>query len=69
MMQAGSVSGGQKQTAATALRGLHAQLPEGQLLGLLLGPIAGLVLWWLPLGLEPVRTEPLPLSVSCLCIG
>ena len=52
-MPAASASGGQKQTAATVLRGLHAQLPEGQLLGLFLGPIAGLVLWWLPLGLDP----------------
>ena len=53
-MQVGSISDGQKHTAAAVLRGLRAQLPEGPLLGLLLGPIAGLVLWWLPLGLEPV---------------
>ena len=80
-MQVGSVSGGQKQTAATVLRGLRAQLPEGQLLGLLLGPIAGLVLWWLPLGLEPVAqraiaivgfmlvywmTEPIDLGMTAL---
>ena len=53
-MQVGSIADGQKHTAAAVLRGLHAQLSEGPLLALLLGPIAGLVIWWLPLGLEPV---------------
>jgi solute carrier family 13 (sodium-dependent dicarboxylate transporter), member 2/3/5 len=53
-MQAGDISVGQKHTAAAVLRRLRTQLPEGQLIGLLLGPIAALVIWWLPLGLEPV---------------
>lgn len=33
---------------------LRVRWPKGPLLGLLLGPIAGLVIWWLPLGLDPV---------------
>ena len=41
-------------SAAAVLRRLRTQLPEGPLIGLLLGPVAGLVIWWLPLGLESV---------------
>jgi solute carrier family 13 (sodium-dependent dicarboxylate transporter), member 2/3/5 len=54
MLQAVRVSFGQKHTAAAVLQALCAQLPKGSVFSLLLGPIAGLVLWWLPLGLDPV---------------
>jgi len=77
MMQVGSPSGSQKQTAATVLGGFHAQSPEGQLLGLLLRPIAGLVLWWLPLGLDPTMHKAFAIELvasfrscrSCSKIG
>jgi solute carrier family 13 (sodium-dependent dicarboxylate transporter), member 2/3/5 len=52
-MQAGKISVGRKRPLAAVLRGLCAQWPPGPLFGLLLGPIAGLVIWWLPLGLTP----------------
>jgi anion transporter len=54
MMQAGSASVSPKHMAATVLQALRVQWSKGPLLGVLLGPIVGLVLWWLPLGLDPV---------------
>jgi solute carrier family 13 (sodium-dependent dicarboxylate transporter), member 2/3/5 len=50
---ASAPSGGRQATATSILRKLPRFLPEPRLVGALLGPITGLAIWWLPVGLEP----------------
>ena len=40
-------------TLVMTARDVRAYLTQRTLLGVILGPLAGLVIWWLPLGLEP----------------
>ena len=65
----GYLSRSETATTAAVLRRLRAQLPEGPLIGLLLGPVAGLVIWWLLLGLESVAHRAMLSSVSCSSTG
>jgi sodium-dependent dicarboxylate transporter 2/3/5 len=48
--------------AVSILRKFPQLLPEPRLVGALLGPSAGLIIWWLPLGLEPVAHKALAIA-------